>query len=88
MKSFHIDQSKTVETLLAAYFKLDWSTIPIIYKENTYMSRVPYSSVIGSLMYYIVFMIPDVTRVIYVVSRFTCNIGKGHWEQSGGLYDT
>ena len=44
------------------------------------MSRVPYSSVVGSLMYAMVFTRPDIAHVVGVVSRYMNNPGKEHWE--------
>ena len=44
------------------------------------MASIPYSSVVGSLMYAIVYTRPDIAHVVGVVSRFTINPGKDHWE--------
>jgi hypothetical protein len=44
------------------------------------MSRVPYSSVVGSLMYAMVCRRPDIAHVVGVVSRYMNNLGKEHWE--------
>jgi hypothetical protein len=44
------------------------------------MSRVPYSSTIGSLMYAMVCTRPDIAHAVGVVSRYTNNPGKEHWE--------
>ena len=44
------------------------------------MSRVPYANVVGSLMYAIVCMRPDISHAIGVVSRYMHDLGKGHWQ--------
>jgi hypothetical protein len=44
------------------------------------MSRVPYSSTIGSLMYVMVCTRPDIAHAVGVVRRYMNNPGKEHWE--------
>ena len=44
------------------------------------MKSVPYSSVVGSLMYDMVCTRPYITFVVSVVSRFMSNPGKAHCE--------
>jgi hypothetical protein len=44
------------------------------------MSRVPYSSAFGSLMYAMVCTRPDIAHAVGVVSRYMNNPGKEHWE--------
>jgi len=43
------------------------------------MSKVPYASTIGSLMYAIVFTRLDIVHAMGVVSRYMNNLGKEHW---------
>jgi hypothetical protein len=45
------------------------------------MSRVPYSSSVGSLMYVMVCTRPDISHAVGVVSRNMNNLGKEHWEE-------
>ncbi len=80
LKSFQMDQAKPVNTPLAAHFRLDASTLPSTDEEKDYMSRVPYASAIGSLMYAMVCTRPDLAHAVSVVSRFMGNPGKTHWE--------
>ena len=42
------------------------------------MSKVPYSSVVGSLMYAMVCTKPDIAHPVGVVNRFLTNHGKEH----------
>ena len=44
------------------------------------MSRVPYSSVVGSLMYAMICSSLDLSYVVIVVSRYMANPGKEHWK--------
>jgi hypothetical protein len=53
--------------------------------EIEYMSRVPYSNAVGSLMYTMVCSRPDLSHALSVVSRFMANPGKEHWRSIGGF---
>ena len=44
-----------------------------------YMSKVPYASAVGSLMYAMVCRRPDIAHTVVVVSRYMNNPGKEHW---------
>ena len=44
------------------------------------MRKVPYQSVVGSLMYAMVCTMPDIAYAVGVVSRFMKNASKAHWE--------
>jgi hypothetical protein len=44
------------------------------------MSKVPYVSVIESLMYTMVCTRPDIANVVGAVSRYMGNPWKQHWE--------
>ena len=43
------------------------------------MMKIPYASVVGSLMYAMVCTRPDIGYAVGVVSRFMSNPGKEHW---------
>ena len=45
------------------------------------MSTVPYSSIIGSLMFLMVCTRPDIAHAVGVVSRYMNNPCKEHWEE-------
>jgi hypothetical protein len=45
------------------------------------MSRVPYSSAVGSLMYAMVFTRPDIPHAVGVVIRYMNNPGKERCEE-------
>ena len=44
------------------------------------MSKVPYASAVGSLMYAMVWTRPDIAHAVGVVSRFMENPGNEHWQ--------
>ena len=44
------------------------------------MSKFPYSSVVGSLMYVMVCSRPDLSYAMSLVSRYMSNPGKEHWK--------
>jgi hypothetical protein len=45
------------------------------------MSRVPYSSIVCSLMYAMVCTRPDIAHAVEVVGRYMNNPCKEHWEE-------
>ncbi|GJY33235.1 putative RNA-directed DNA polymerase [Tanacetum coccineum] len=52
---------------------------PVTDKELDKMSRVPYASAIGSIMYAMTCTRPDVSFALSMVSRHQQNPGEGHW---------
>jgi poly(3-hydroxybutyrate) depolymerase len=44
------------------------------------MSRVPYASAVGSMMYAMVCTHPDISQAVSVVSRYMANPSKDHWQ--------
>ncbi|PRQ39155.1 putative RNA-directed DNA polymerase [Rosa chinensis] len=44
------------------------------------MKNVPYASAVGCLMYAMVCTRPNIAHAVGVVSRYTSNPGKQHWE--------
>ena len=59
--------------------KLFAEQCPKTQEEEEDMSRVPYASVIGSLMYVMVYNRPDIAHAVGVLSRFISKPGKEHW---------
>ena len=52
---------------------------PKTQEEIYYISKVPYSSIVGSLMYAMVCTRPNIAHVVGVVSRYMNDPGKEHW---------
>lgn len=74
------DKTKPVSTSLAPHFKLSASMSPSTDAEKRQMDCVPYANVIGALMYAIVCTRPGISHVVSMVSRYTHNPGKDHWQ--------
>ena len=79
LRRFNMPNAKLVSTPLAAHFRLSFALCPESHDEIEYMSRVPYSRAVGSLMYAMVCSRPDLSHALSVVSRFMVNPGKEHW---------
>nr|GEV88429.1 reverse transcriptase domain-containing protein [Tanacetum cinerariifolium] len=80
LKKFNIRSCKPVPTPLAPHFKLSSHECPKSEEDKEDMSRVSYSSAVGSLMYAMICTRPDLAHGISVVSRYMHNPGKMHWE--------
>nr|GEY87648.1 retrovirus-related Pol polyprotein from transposon TNT 1-94 [Tanacetum cinerariifolium] len=80
LKKFNMSSYKPVPTPLAPHFKLSSHECPKSEEDKEDMSRVPYTSAVGSLMYAMVCTRPDLAHVVSVVSRYMHNLGKMHWE--------
>jgi hypothetical protein len=81
LERFRMQNEKLVITPLAIHFKLTKEICPNTQEEIDYMSRVPYSSAVGSLMYAMVCTRPDIAHAVGVVSMYMNNPGKEHWEE-------
>ncbi|KAL5554672.1 hypothetical protein UlMin_042073 [Ulmus minor] len=75
-----MQDSKHVSLPIAGHFKLDESLSPKTKEEKEMMSKIPYSNAVESLMYSMVSTRPDLRFAMNVLSRFTSNPGKVHWE--------
>ena len=64
---------------LGSHLKLSSKQNPSSEKEKEEMRKVPYASVVGSLMYAIVCTRYDIAHAVGVVSRFLSNPVKEHW---------
>ena len=80
LSRFNMNEAKPVSTPLGSHFKLSKEQSPKTEEEMDHMSKVPYASTIGSLMYAMVYTKPDIAHVVGVVSRFMSRPGKQHWE--------
>uniref|UniRef100_A0A8R7Q7F9 Reverse transcriptase Ty1/copia-type domain-containing protein n=1 Tax=Triticum urartu TaxID=4572 RepID=A0A8R7Q7F9_TRIUA len=77
---FNMHDAKSVNTPIAPHFKLSSSHCPSNDEEFEYMSRVPYSSAVGSLTYAMVCSRPDLSFAMSLVSRYMANPDKEHWK--------
>ena len=76
---FNMNDCKPVSTPLAAHFKLSSNLCPDTKEDMEYMSHVPYVNAIGSLMYVMICIRPDLAYAVSMVSRYMHNPGKKHW---------
>ncbi|RVW39706.1 Retrovirus-related Pol polyprotein from transposon TNT 1-94 [Vitis vinifera] len=70
LNRFNMNEAKPVSTPLGSHFKLSKEQSPKTEEEMDHMSKVPYASAIGSLMYAMVCTRPDIAHAVGVVSRF------------------
>ena len=75
-----MQNAKVVTTSLAAHFRLSYALCPQSYEVVDYMSRVPYSNVVGSLMYAMECLRLDLAYAVSEVSRYIEKSGKEHWK--------
>ena len=80
LDTFNMKNARLVGTPLAAHFKLSTELCPSDDKEKEEMSKIPYASVVGSLMYAMVCTRPNIAYSMGVVSRFLMNPSKQHWQ--------
>nr|GEW33680.1 retrovirus-related Pol polyprotein from transposon TNT 1-94 [Tanacetum cinerariifolium] len=73
LKKFNMSSCKPVPTPLAPYFKLSSPEFPKSEEDKEDMSRVLYSSAVGSLMYAMVCTHPNLDHAVSVVSRYMHN---------------
>jgi hypothetical protein len=76
---FNMSKAKPMSSTLAGHLKLSSKQSPTNEKEKDEMKKVPYALSVGSLMYTMVCIRPDIAHVVGVVSRFLSNLGKEHW---------
>ena len=76
LKRFNMHNAKPVSTPFASHFKLSKEMCPKTQEDMDYMSKVPYASAVGSLMYAMVCTRPDIAHAVGVVSRYMKNPGK------------
>jgi hypothetical protein len=76
---FSMENAKPVSTPLANHFRLSTSQCPKTVEETEDMSKVPYASAVGCLMYAMVCTRPDLAHAVSVVSKYMADPGKQHW---------
>lgn len=74
-----MQECKSISTPLPVSFKLSSSMSPSSEKGRIEMSRVPYASTVGSLMFAMICTRPDIAHAVGVVSRYMANPGREHW---------
>ena len=72
--------TKPVKMPLAAHFKLSKDQSSKNDDELKIMTRVPYASAVGSLMYAMVCIRPDIVHAVKDMNIYMANSGKQHWK--------
>ena len=72
--------SKLVDTPVEKGLILSLDQCPKTYKENERMNNVPYASVVGSLMYAMLYTWPDICFAVGLLSSYQTNLGLAHWQ--------
>ena len=78
LSRFNMNEAKPVSTPLGIHFKLSKEQSPKAEVERDHMSKVPYASTIGSLMYAMVCTRLNIAHAVGIVSRFMSRPGKQH----------
>ena len=71
-----MSKGKTVFSPLTSHLKRNSKQCPISEKDMKETSKVPYASIVASLMYAMVCTRLNITHAVGVVSRFLTNHGK------------
>ena len=79
LKWFNMQDCKPVKVPLHIGTKLSADQCPNSEEEIEYMAHVPYASVVGCLMYAMVYTRLEITHVVGVLSRYMTAPGKEHW---------
>ena len=79
VEKFNMQDANPVSTPLANHFKLSGSQCPKNEKEIKDMSKVPYASAVGCLMYAMVCTRPDLAHAVSTISKYMANPGREHW---------
>uniref|UniRef100_A0A2N9J4X6 CCHC-type domain-containing protein n=1 Tax=Fagus sylvatica TaxID=28930 RepID=A0A2N9J4X6_FAGSY len=79
LEKFSMLDAKPVSTPLANHFRLSGSQCPKNSEEIENMSKVPYASAVGCLMYAMICTRPDLAHAVSTVSRYMANPGREHW---------
>ena len=69
---FNMQECKPVKVPIPVGVRLSTKQCPKTQEEEEDMSHVPYASAIGSLMYAMVCIRPDIAHAVGVLSRYIC----------------
>ncbi|KAH9112109.1 hypothetical protein AeMF1_013507 [Aphanomyces euteiches] len=79
LAKFNMQECKPVKTPQVSGQRLSKLMCPTTDDEKTEMSRIPYRSAVGCLMYLMVATRPDIAVAVGVASQFLENPGQQHW---------
>ena len=78
LERFSMENVKPISTPLANHFRLSTSQCSKIVEEIEDMSKVPYASAVGCLMYAMLCTRLDLAHAVSVVSKYMANSGRQH----------
>lgn len=78
LRRFIMDKAKVVSIPFAYHFKLIHKLCPSTNEEKMSMKNIPFSSVVGNLMYVMVCTRLELGHVMGMVKRYLSNPGKDH----------
>jgi hypothetical protein len=79
LQRFNMQECKPVRVPIPRGVKLSTDQCPKTHEEEEDMSRVPYVSVVGSLMYGMVCTRPNIAHAVRILSRYMSKPRKEHW---------
>ena len=79
LKRFSMQDSKRGYLPMSHGITLSKSQCPNTKDEQERMSKIPYASTIGSIMYVMLCTRPDVSYALSITSRYQSNPGESHW---------
>ena len=85
LKRFNMEQSKKGFLPVSHGTHLSQKQCPATANERERMSKVPYTSAIGSIMYAMISTRLDVSYAISATSRYQADLGEGHWTAVKGI---
>ena len=80
LERYHMQDTKPMDTYVDKSLSLSRDMCPKTLEEKEKMSKVPYASAVGSLMYAMMCTRPDICYAVGLVSRYQSNPNKKHYE--------
>lgn len=71
---------RSIKVPLAPHFKLSSQDGSKYEDERKFMDHIHYPIIVGSLMYDMICIRPNLAYPMSVLSRYMKNLGKAHWE--------
>ena len=79
LQCFSIENAKAISTPLPSHLELTKEMCPKTQEGEDKTSKVPYASILGSLMYAMVCTRPDIAHAVGVVSSYMSHLEIEHW---------
>ncbi|KAG8497104.1 hypothetical protein CXB51_008305 [Gossypium anomalum] len=79
LKRFNMEEFKRGLLPMRHGISLSKEMCPSTPQEREHMSKIPYASAIGSIMYAMLYTRPDVLYALSMTSKYQIDPGKGHW---------